>query len=411
MRKITSSTGRDNRIAATLLALLLLSGCGGGGNSEQATSETIGTTYRSTACPLVVTDQALASFYHLADRVAGGEKVDLEAMGQVVALPVWDRWRRSFEPENVTAAQIARALFVNLRSRDELPAHLHDKAVRLDFDRNFSFHLERRAAIEAYVADFGADDLACAVREMLDGWVDASALTDTLRVDFVVGHPEIRLYEDHIMVDAGLAWASGRRQIVRFIASTIYRDVAAIVGIEPARARGADILLETLRLVCNEAVPTYLDDISEIVFDARHPTLSFASPNPDEFCNQATRTLLTLDDGLTRILRLDSPGDENWRQLYRIFVGAQSWLPTGWYMARVIVDQFGEPRLQEASRSVADFFAAYQEAALLLPETPSARVGTIDWYLQSAHPFTTENAAWLDVEFRRRFESSAQGSD
>ena len=410
MRKITSSTGRDNRVAATLLSLLLLGGCGSG-DTEQETPGSMGTTHRSTACPVVVTDHALAGFYQLADRIAAGEKVDLEAMERVVAQPVWDRWRRSFEPEDVRALLVARAFFVTLRSRDELPPQMRDKPTRLDFDRNYRFHLERRAEIEAYVADFMADDLACKVRDLLDGWVAPAVLTDTLRVDFVVGHPEIRLYEGHVMVDAGMAWASGRAQIPRFIASTVYRDAASIEGTTPDLARGADILLETQRLVLNEAIPAYLDDVADIAFDRRHPTLGRAAPIPDQFCDQARRTLQSLDVALARTLLLPDPTDEHWRQMYRLFVGAQSWLPTGWYMAQVIVDQFGEPRLREAGRTVAGFFAAYQEAALLTPTTPSAATGTVAWQLQSAPSFSPENAAWLEVELRRRFDSTAPGSD
>jgi len=411
VRKITSSTGRDNRVATTLLALLLLSGCGGGDNTDQKTPESIGTTYRSTACPLVVTDQALASFYQLADRIDAGEEVDLEAMGQVLAQPIWDRWRRSFEPELVSAAQVARAFFVTLRSRDELPTRLRDKPNRLDYALNYRFHLERRADIEAYVADFKADDLACMVAELLDGWVDAAVLADTLRVDFVVGHPEIRLFEGHVMVDAGMAWASGRTQINRFIASTVYRQASLIEGRTPDVARGADILMQSLRLVCNEAIPAYLDEVDDIAFDNRHPALGHSSPKPSQYCDQARGTLRSLDADLTRTLLLPDPTDENWRQMYRIFVGAQSWLPTGWYMARVIADQFGEPRLREASRTVADFFATDQEAALMAPTAPSARAGSVEWHLQSARPFTPENAAWLDVELRRPFQSSLPGSD
>ena len=398
-------------MATTLLALLLLSGCGGGNNTDQKSPESIGTTYRSTACPLVVTDQALASFYDLVDRIAAGDDVDLEAMGQVLAQPIWDRWRRSFEPERVSVAQVARAFFVTLRSRDELPPRLQDKPNRLDYARNYGFHLERRAEIEAYVNDFMTDDLACTVKELLDGWVNEAVLADTLRVDFVVGHPEIRLFEGHIMVDAGMAWASGRTQISRFIASTVYRKAALIEGRAPEAAQGADILLQSLRLVCNEAIPAYLDEVDDIAFDIRHPALGHASPKPSQYCDQARRTLRTLDADLTRTLLLPDPTDEHWRQMYRIFVGAQSWLPTGWYMARVITDQLGEPRLQEASHTVAGFFAAYQEAALQISTTPSARAGTVEWHLQSARPFTTENAAWLDVELRRPFQSSLPGSD
>jgi hypothetical protein len=228
-------------------------------------------------------------------------------------------------------------------------------------------------------------------------------MLDTLRVDLIVGHPEIRHYEGHTMVDASLAWAAGRRQLVRSIASVIHRDVAAIEGVEPTDAHGEGILLESLRLVRNEGLPAVIDDMTSITFDPRHPLLASASPRPDTICEAAIRTLAALDVGLTRVRAMPAATDEDWQQLFRLFVGAQSWTPTGWYMARVIETELGRERLQEAGATVPGFVTAYQDAALLAGQRTVADRGSMDWFLTQAPAFSDENAAWLQEELRRRF--------
>ncbi len=410
MRKIHVARRRDNRrrrtgaAGALLIALLAVAGCGGGGD-QAATADrpAPGSTHVGSACALVITDHGLRQFYDLADRVAAGEQVSVEAMGQVAAQPVWDRWRRSFEPDVVPAAPIGRALFLTFRTEDELPERLRDKPIRVDLLRNYLAAVELRPRIESFVEDITADDGVCAALDLLAGWVSDGDLPDTLRLDFMVGHPEIRYYEDHIMLDAGLAWACGRGQLARSIASVVYRHVAAVEGIAPDQAHGPDILLESLRLVRNEGIPGYIDDMASITFDPRHPLLQGASPRVDDTCLAAQRSLASLDGALTHLRAMPDAGDGHWIQTMRIFVGAQSWQASGWYMARVIAMQSGEERLQEASRTVADFFAAYQEAARTLPAQPDAQRGTVAWFLQGAPSFTDDNAAWLDEQLRRRF--------
>ncbi len=405
MRKITSPTRRHNHAAAWLLAgagLLFVAACGGGGDS-QPQKNAAGNVFRAEDCALVINDEALADFYDLADRVAAGEEVDVEAMGAVVARPVWDRWRRSFEPEHLTASRVGRALFIALRGRDALPERIRDKTAPSDLIGNFRVTLDQRERIEAFVEAFRTDELACGVFTVLADWIEPSAMPDTLRIDLMVGHPEIRLYEDHVMLDASLAWAAGRNQLVRFLASTVYRDVATIAGRDPDKAKGSGILLETLRLVRNEAVPAYLDDLIEVTFDPRHRLMANASPVPDQVCLQAQRTIISLDASLHHVLALPDAGDEDWTQLYRLFVGGRSIQPCGWYMARVIESRFGRDRLVAATRTVADFFAVYQEAALLSPAEPTTATGSVGWFLETAPPFSAENAAWLDRELKQRF--------
>jgi hypothetical protein len=335
--------------------------------------------------------------------VAAGEAVTVQEMGQAVSGRAWDHWRRSFAPERIAPARVARSLFIALRSQEELPPRLRSKAVEREQVRNYTFALEQRDRLTRYLEEFVASDVLCDVPKLLEGWVPADALPDTLRVDLVVGLPEIRYFEGRFLVDPGLAWASGREQIVRFLASTLYRDVAAIEGVDPDRAQGPDIALHTLRLLRNEAVPAYLDRLADIGFDGRHPVLAHAAVSPVDLCDQALRSLEGLDAVLTRLRSWEDPRQAEWPQVYRFFVGSQSWQATSWYMARTIAAALGEDRLREASTTVRGFWAAYQEAARTMPAEPDARRTSVKYFLQQAPPLSAENAAWVDRELARLF--------
>lgn len=416
MRKITGDPSPHNaprrrRQAAPALGLVLLLGAlstGCGDSQDQATADrrTGGAPQALLAarsCPLLVSRAGLQDFWTLSDRIAAGERYSLEDLVELADSPSWQLWRRSYLQDIVQAEPIGRALFIALIGRDQLPERQRDRTIRLDLVRNFELTRDRRQEITAAVDRFIEQERGCEIRDRLQGYLPAAALPDTLRIEFMVGLPELRLFEDVFMVDAGLAWAAGQEQLTRFLTSTLYKRLTLVEGPIPGNARGVDILLHSLRLVRNEAVAAYIDQAPEIAFEPRHPILGRVSPKPDEFASQALRTLTSLDAGITQVRALAEPTDEDWRNLYRLFVGAQSWQPTGWFMARTIADQLGTARLQEVGRSVPDLVAAYQEAASGLPGTTEAGRGTLEWFLASAPAFSADNAAWLDRELRRLF--------
>ncbi len=410
--------------SGTVLLLALAVGCGGGQSGEQSDGQPGGQTGSrsgesargpaggeaaasrlvSDRCALTVDRSAVDQFYRLADRVAAGEVVSLEEMGQVVSAPVWEHWRRSYHPERVPASRVARALFIALRDQDELPPRLRDKPYRVDLVRNYEVALDHRERILPFMEAFIADEVACGVAPYLDGWLPRAVLADTLHLEFVVGQPEIRLYEDRFLVDPGMAWAAGREQMVRFLASTLYRDRAVIEGTDPDRAAGPQIALECLRVVHNEAIPAYLDRVAEIAFDGRHPLLASRGAVPERFGDQAMRTLESLDTMLTRLRGWQDADDAQWEQVLRLFIGSQSWRPTGWYMARVIAAELGEPRLQEVAGSVAGFWTAYARAAARTPGEPTEPPGTVGALLQQAPRLSPQNVAWMDAELTRLFD-------
>ena len=232
----------------------------------------------------------------------------------------------------------------------------------------------------------------------------AEQLPDTLRIDLLAGYPEMRRFEDHVLLDAGMAWASGRGQLPGFVASLVYRDVASLEGRQPANASGEAILLETLRLVFNEVAPAHLDQITTLVFDRRHDLLAGASPSPEAIGEQATRTLRSLAGGLRGVRAREPSDDAQWQQLYRLFVGAQSWQATAWFLGEVIDDRLGRARLHEAVRHPADLFAAYHEACAVPAKDDGATPQTLAWFVANPPSLGDGNVTWLTERLRAYFE-------
>lgn len=407
MRKIDGTSQGHN--AAHRLAVLTLvvaagaalSGCGS--DKPAAQRYETGAPTVASRCALVVSDAGLREFYDLADLVAAGQRPDLAAMTAAADTPTWQFWRRSYLQEIVRPEPVGRAMHIAMLGRDELPDRQRDKTVRLDLVRNFELAIERRAEITAAVERFVADERGCQVKDRLRGFLPQSDLPDTLRLAFMVALPEIRFFEDVLLVDAGLLWASGQDQLVRFLASTVYKQRTLVDGRSPSQATGPAILLHCLRLVRNEGVAAYLDAMDEISFEPRHPILGRSSPKPDELCLAATRTLRSLDTNLTDARRREHTPDEQWMDFFRLFVAAGSWQSTGWFMAEVIVDRLGLERLQTDGRSVPAFFAAYHEAAAIAKPAPQAPPGSVARFVADPPAFSPENAAWLDHELRQLF--------
>ncbi|MEZ4386493.1 MAG: hypothetical protein R3D98_02725 [Candidatus Krumholzibacteriia bacterium] len=399
MRKIVTTPHRHNRAARAcvlLLPLCLLAACG----DRKAD---IPPPPAQPPCAVTVNDQALQQFYAVADARAAGKTVGIEDLGNLAAAGPLDLWRRSFAPENVTPAWVGRMLFLALVGEDELPDRYRDKPVRMDLVLAYREALARRAEIQQTAADLMSGDVLCRVRGELEPWLVPGALPDTLRVDLLVGYPEIRLFEGHVLLDGGLAWAAGREQLPRFVAAIVYKDLGERPGRAPRDVTGDAIVLETLRLVTNLIPSAMIERTDQIVFDKRHSLLSGAAPSPESICDQAYRTLASLDLELTRVRQLARPTDEDWLRIYRLFVGAQSWQASAWYMGQVIDARLGRERLQAATHHPADLLAAYQEASLMHDGTSAADPQSVRWYLDQAPAFTADNARWLDERLRAYF--------
>ncbi|MBD3222983.1 hypothetical protein GF314_17270 [bacterium] len=404
MRKIVTTRRADNHAtgaAVVLLTVLLIAGCGGGDGEDQDPRASAPPT---APCPMTVDDTAMRTFYAMVDRIEAGEDVSLDDLGRLFAEPELDRWRRSFAPDNIPQRWLARQLHIALIGEEGLPERLQQKSKQADLIFGYREAVKQRERIETHAASLLDGETLCRAYELLERWAPAEAIPDSLPIHLVVGYPEIRYHDGHVHLDPGLAWAAGHEQLPRFLAALVYREIAQYPGRPPHAATGPAILLESLRVVHNHVVPSYVEQTAEIVFDPRHSLLSGGSASPQSICEQAYRTLVSLDADLTRVRGLDRPSDEDWRRLYRLFVGAQSFQATAWYFGQIIAAHGGDDRLVAAARHPADMIAAYQEAALATEPAPGAPEESLDWYLTNPPAFSPENARWLDERLRAHFD-------
>lgn len=407
MRKIDPTPTRDNvrRLApaAALLACACLLGACGGRQDTGGQAATGDRRHDAAGCPAVVTDRGLQDFLALAARADGESGITLEDCNRLAETDLYASWRESFYPTALRAPELGRHFFIAMVGRDRLPDQQRSKRPRADMVLNFEQTFEYRREIADFVAAFIRDETVCRSYELLQEFLPPQEMPDSLHVAFMVGLPEIQLYEGVLLFDASLAWAGGSEQTAHAIAATLYKHATFIDGPSPGLASGPDILLHCLRLIRNDAVVTVIDRLEEKAFDQRHGRLLNQSSRPHDMLAGAHRTLLYIDQQLTRLRGLDETTDRDWTNIFNYIVGAQSWRATAWYMATTIVEQLGRPRLIESARRMPDFIAAYQEASLRAPRRTDAEPGSPPWL--RAHPpsFSEENVAWLDRELRRLF--------
>jgi len=364
-------------------------------NNGRADTDSVGSSASAhehaiaSSCPVVVTTSAYAAFLSLAQEVMSAGTFDDAAAGRLAEHPVYERWVRSFESPQITAhtldSWVARAILgraYELPDQQYVPFPATYTCIKYDFDRV--------ADITAVLDRFIADETGCRALDLLDGFVRPDQMPDTLRVDFLASNVEIRRFEDHSMVDVGLALALGQTQLAQLLASVLYQDVAFLPGPHPKEASGAAAVYNTWRVVLNGGVAAWLENQSNLYFGNDHPRLKNASPVPERIFGRAARSLAELDRMLTRLLTDPESLARDGTTLNKYLIGAQAYQPVGLTMATLIERRLGVARLQQSCHAVSDFLDAYQEAAALNPESPTGPRGRVAFHLESLRPLSPQ---------------------
>lgn len=367
---------------AALLGGAFLPGC------QKAERAAPTTTHVAQGCALVVDTSALASFWAAADRLQGAAGTPSDEIGAtLVQNPAWRLWCRSFTPQEVSPAQLGLLVRASVLGEGALTRAESTKLGRREAMRSQAFTLAQRARVVPFLDDLIANETVCAAWANARPWIRSASLPDTLRVDFVAGNAEIRLFEDHFLVDAGLAYICGGAQLTRMLASVLYTRLEAPAGPSPGDATGDAVLAHSLRLIRNEGIAGYIDDLPALFFGREHPVLGGTAPVPEDLAETALGNLANIER--TVALQLTAaPQARDFTGVHSYLVGSRGWRTTGWYMAAVIARQLGEPRLQAASRTVTGFFAAYQEAAAAATPDAAAPPGSLDRLLTTPTVFS-----------------------
>ena len=384
-------------VAAVALGLLPLAlGCqpakeGNGRGDADSVGSAEGASERTVAsgCPVVVTTSAYAAFLDLAQDLKSAGTFGDAAAGHLAAHPVYARWVRSFESLEITAhtldSWVARAILgrgYELPDQQRVPFPGTYASMEYDFDRV--------GEITAVLDRFNAAETGCRALDLLDGFVRPGRLPDTLRVDFLAGNVEIRRFENHAMVDAGLALTLGQTQLAHLLASVLYQDIEFIPGSHPKDTSGAAAVYNTWRIVLNGGIAAWLEDLPNLYFGNDHPRLKNASPVPEPIFERAARTLADLDPMVTRLLTDPESLARDATELNRYLIGSQAYQAVGLAMVTLIERRLGVARLQQSCHAVSDFLDAYQEAAALNPESPTGPRGRVAFHLESLRPLSPQ---------------------
>ena len=355
------------------LLLTLLAGCGGDGDGREkspqngADAPTAGAksaAATSRNCRVTVNDAPWVGFLAMANRLADGQAVpraELEGWGESPAVAVW---RRSQAPNVPRAINVAN--WIEGAWWDELQKSGEQKrnSNRFALSRSYRYCQERGPAISALIDEFKSGPRACDVRDLAEAWLRPESLPDSLVLVFLPAMPEIRIAEGEVFVDTGVLEAGGGDQTTRQIVSLLYRNLDAVPGPSPLEVSGENTVAECVRLMMNEGVAGWIEKTTRIEFDEEHPSLYKVRIVPEDFYRKAQETIDNFNRMLPPLFTDPTAMAAQGLAFGGYLSGNNAFTQTGIAMADVIVARLGEKRLREVRRSVPDFLAAFQEAAL-----------------------------------------------
>jgi hypothetical protein len=397
---ISHASLRHKRAVTALVLAALAAGCGGEVEKE------VKPAVAASTCAVVVNTDGWRDFVALGRRAADGQEVTRAELEALAATPEFTAWRESYTA-GPAPTPFRLGNWLGRTFADELGLDPPQKlnADQRAFVRSYRWSWERRELIDVRLGELAG--LWCDLDTRLRAWIPATKLPDTLAVVVLPSRPELRYHEGTLYVDTGVVAAGSAAQLLDQLTALTFRSVAVVDGPNPLQMEGEEALVQALRLMANEGVATWLENMPDTFFDLDHPSLWKVRPVPEDHWEIAVSTL----DGLDRRLAvlLDDPRQlaSDGQGLARSLIGSGSVNKGSWCMAVAIVDVLGEDRLRAAAGSVPGFFAAYQEATRdnnaprpQLVEVPGA-------YHRALPPFSPEVWAWLLPLLERHFPGDA----
>ncbi len=370
MRKIIDPSSSHNAASPRQMALVLSfaltlsvlgAGCGGdsGGEAGQGAAD-------PHACPLSVDLSGWQAFSALCARFAAGERPAEAELAAMAEQPAFARWRASLAPNVPSALRVGNWVeeaFWPESGRDDDERKLN--ADRRVIGANYRWAWDRRARVDSLAALLAGPEAACAILARTTGWIDADRMPASVAVHVLPGKPELRFHEGHVFVDTGVLAAGHPDQLEKQLAGLLYRNLQSEDGDSPLELVGDLAVAHTFRILRNEGVATWIEDLPHTNFDPEHPRLRRVRPVPEFFYESTLRTVEVTSEGLPRLFADPAQMEAQGEAFARTIAAGGGFSQGGYGMAALIHGRLGQDRLQAAARSVTGFVAAYQEAALL----------------------------------------------
>jgi len=312
---------------------------------------------------------SLDAFWAIASQLQAGETVaeaDFEALLAEDGFRILVQTSREQEYNTPIITRLLERVFIASTTDGSVVNSPFRKPVkRQDTFQNYEYLRDRRELVEAMLAPAELEKLGNRITDLLAPYQPSSPLVSRLILHIVPMRPDIRLFEGHLLVDAGLMVAAGHQQLANILASVVYRDIAQASSTMPTDTAGLPALQATFLKIAHEGVASWVERYVEVQFDDEHPSLGIPPDFRTESVRRCGHIVTQMDKYLGIMFERPEVIGEKGLLIDEVIRGANSYESVGFAMAALIVARFGEERLQEVSNSARAFISAYQEAAVM----------------------------------------------
>lgn len=349
-------------ILCLVLPLLMVVGCGG--ESDSQSRNTSQHPADAPDCAVVVDISGWEAFENLGERCLAGEDIPESEFLAFGEHPVISLWRQSMTERVPSASKVGH--WAEGAFWDEIGKGrpLKRNADRNSFGKSMRFSFDHRDEINPMLQRFIDEGHQCRVETLVRKWFDPENIPEPLAIRFVAAKPELRSHHGKLVADTGLLLAGGPEQLSRQLVSILYRDRQAMQGPNPLELEGQAAVAQVFRIMMNEGVAAWIDDMPNTHFSAVHPRLGKVAFVPESVYTIGIRAMDIFNSNLPRMLNSSEAMDSSGQDLARAITGAGAFTQGGYCMSETIVHHLGEDRLLQVKSSPLAFVQAYQEAAL-----------------------------------------------
>lgn len=367
--------GRHRFPATLLLGVLLVSGFGCSGDKEsgadsQGEISTQTSENQSAALqdgPLRIDDSGWRAFRSLTDRIHAGEQLslaDLTELGEEKAFRIWSQSLGTNAP---SPDRVGRWVEGTFRTELGRTGPVKFSGSRQSMIKTYKYSYRSRESVESQLREWSSPDHKKAFMDRAKLWVTPANFPDPLTILFLPTLPELRYFSENVIVDTGVLYAGGNRQLENQLIALLYRNLQ-VAEIPPNQDSPAEnSIANTFRILHSEGIATWIEDSPNTIFRSDHYSLFKVALVPDTYFQNGLRSIKFMNQYMPKMF---SDTDEMNRlgPVFHVEARTGGTLPqAGYAMVGTIIHHLGENKLLEIRDSVPGFLAAYQEAALKNP--------------------------------------------